>query len=232
MDILPSKRLRVTEHTPDQEVPHTNGFRAVSVHSDDSDYSDCEEDPKTTKHLAVGIPSPKRTSPTLTSFPGQFPSFEVPYLKRKQERNIRSDNVSTFPFGNPLHPNNVYTHTNFIADPNADSLDYTQEMMGRMPTRAIAWEHATTMSNRAAKVMTRTPSEEHLRREAHIECASARLEGVTVGEYRYYQGHMSVEEYIAANMCVCWGACICSKLCTRFGDVRCPCSKDILLPED
>jgi hypothetical protein len=200
------------------------------VHSDDSDYSDSEGS-SSAIYGGIGIPSPKRTSPTLTSFPGQFSSFEAPYLGRKKARHSQKKAVETFAFGHILHPNNIYTHSNFIADPDADTLDYTKKMLDRLPVRTIAWEHATSMSNRAAKVLTRTPSEENLRREAHLECAGARLEGVAVGEYRYYQGHMSVEEYVAANMCVCWAACYCSKLCTRFGDVLCPCSSDIVLPE-
>ncbi|KEF55522.1 uncharacterized protein A1O9_08272 [Exophiala aquamarina CBS 119918] len=232
LDVLPSKKLRVTEHAANEEIQRVQSLRAISVHSDDSDYSDTEADtPNSTSYSGIGIPSPKRTSPTLTSFPGQFTSFEAPYLERKKTRHVRNNTVDTFPFGHPLHPNNIYTHTNFILDPDADTLDYTQQMLDRLPVRNMAWEHAISQSNRAAKVLTRTPSEENLRREAHLECAGARLEGVAVGQYRYYQGHMSVEEYVAANMCVCWGGCYCSKLCTRFGDVLCPCSSNILLPE-
>ena len=39
-----------------------------------------------------------------------------------------------------------------------------------------------------------------LRREVHRECSAARLESVSVGEYRYWQGFMSLEEYLGARM--------------------------------
>jgi len=233
LDVLPSKRLRITEHEANEEVQRVQSLRAISVHSGDSDYSDTEADTPNSKSFSgIGIPSPKRTSPTLTSFPGQFASIEAAYLERRKTRHLRNNSVRTHPFGHPLHPNHIFTHTNFISDPNPEVLDYTEEMLDNLPMRHTAWNHATAQANRAAKVLTRTPSEENLRREAHLECAGARLEGVVVGQYRYYQGHMSVEEYVAANMCVCWAPCYCSKLCTRFGDVLCPCSKEILLPEE
>lgn len=81
-------------------------------------------------------------------------------------------------------------------------------------------------------VKLRNHDEEILRREAHIECASARLEGVTVGYYRYYQGFLSLAEYNNADMCVCWEPCACTKMCTRFGDLKCPCAKHIIVHGD
>jgi hypothetical protein len=87
-------------------------------------------------------------------------------------------------------------------------------------------EYSDELSDHAADT-PRTAAEEALRREIHRECALARLEGVSVGEYRYYQGHLNIEEYKEASMCICWEACECSKMCTRFGDMLCPCSKYI-----
>lgn len=84
----------------------------------------------------------------------------------------------------------------------------------------------------SAKVETGSEAEENLRRETHLECAMARLEGVVVGQYRYYQGHMTIEDYKAARICICWQECWCAKMCTRFGDLRCPCSNDLLLNND
>ena len=78
----------------------------------------------------------------------------------------------------------------------------------------------------------RTKSEEALRIEAHRELAAARLEGFPVGEYRYYQGHLSVEEYIEKGMCICWSACGCSGWCSRFGDLICPCSEVLRVEEE
>ena len=88
------------------------------------------------------------------------------------------------------------------------------------------------LAGSAPVAMLRIPSQENLRREAHMELASARLEGVCVGEYRYYQGHLSVEDYIKKGLCVCWSHCACSRVCSRFGDVLCPCSADLVLEGD
>lgn len=105
-------------------------------------------------------------------------------------------------------------------------------MLGQLPVRSMALTHAEHESSLAARLLTRTGSEENLRREAHRECAAARLEGVAVGQYRYYQGHMSLEEYKAARMCVCWDSCWCTKLCTIYGDVLCPCTEWLALHKD
>ena len=61
--------------------------------------------------------------------------------------------------------------------------------------------------------MLRTPSEENLRREAHLELANARLEGASVGQYRYYQGHLSVEEYVSkGHVCLLVAVCLLESL--------------------
>ena len=70
----------------------------------------------------------------------------------------------------------------------------------------------------------RTVDEEIFRRECHRECAMARLEGVSVGKYRYFQGHMTLADYVDSGICVCWDECACTKMCTRYGDLICPCS--------
>ena len=132
--------------------------------------------------------------------------------------------------GDQLHPNYTYTHTNFHACPDRDRLDYSHSTapIDSEVGRCIAF--ASEMSLLAAET-PRTAAEEEFRREIHRECASARLEGVSVGQYRYYQGHLTIEDYIQAGVCVCWELCECSKLCTRFGDLICRCTKDIKLDE-
>lgn len=85
---------------------------------------------------------------------------------------------------------------------------------------------------RLAEETPRTSEDEDLRREAHRECAAAQLEGVPVGYYRHFAGHMTVEEYVEAKMCVCWAQCPCSKLCTRSGDLACPCAGNFVAGED
>jgi len=78
----------------------------------------------------------------------------------------------------------------------------------------------------------RSAAENALRREAHRECTLASLEGVPVGYYRYYLGHMTVEEYVEAGLCVCWERCFCNKFCTRFGDLQCPCTEHLVMVEE
>jgi hypothetical protein len=103
-------------------------------------------------------------------------------------------------------------------------------VLAQFPVRTAALTYADFQSDLAVELVTaRTASEENLRREVCRECTAARLEGVSVGLYRYYQGHMSLEEYKAAGMCVCWDSCWCSKLCTIYGDVRCPCNEWVIL---
>jgi hypothetical protein len=128
--------------------------------------------------------------------------------------------------GDYLHPNYLFTHTNFHPCPHEDKHDYRMRTArpGTQIFRSI--EYSDELSDHAADT-PRTAAEEALRREIHRECALARLEGVSVGEYRYYQGHLNIEEYKEASMCICWEACECSKMCTRFGDMLCPCSKYI-----
>jgi hypothetical protein len=128
--------------------------------------------------------------------------------------------------GDYLHPNYLFTHNNFYPCLHGDNLDYRMRTArpGTQLFRSI--EYADELSDQAADT-PRTAAEEALRREVHRESALARLEGVSVGKYRYYQGHLTMEEYKEAGMCVCWESCECTKMCTRFPDILCPCSKYI-----
>jgi hypothetical protein len=251
LDLHPSKKIRISE----RQANLTHISRCVSIISISSDGSNsssiqeitAEEYAQATNQEITAeesaqatntstTPPPTRTTATLTSYPGQFTSYETKYLNRhKKIRSTEPKPNTPLPshrFGDRLHANGLITHTAFIPDPQPTELNYTSTShLYSNPLRGTAWEHAHNMSIRAGKMLTRTPSEEQLRREIHLECASARLEGCSVGQYRYYQGHMSVEEYVAANMCVCWEECWCSKLCTRFGDVLCPCAGDVVLAE-
>ena len=133
--------------------------------------------------------------------------------------------------GDYLHPNYVYTHTNFHLCRDTDKINHNAKTIASSSDVHHALDFAYDMTALAA-TLDRTKSQEHLRRQVHLECTSARLEGVSVGELRYYQGHLNVEEYKEAGICVCWDACACSKMCTRYGDVLCPCSKWIELHQD
>lgn len=128
--------------------------------------------------------------------------------------------------GDYLHPNYLFTHTNFYPCPHEDKLDYRPHTVRPGSQIARSLDYADELSTQAADTQ-RTAVEEALRREVHHECAWARLEGVSIGQYRYYQGHLNIEEYNEAGMCICWEACECSKICTRFADLLCPCSQYI-----
>lgn len=133
-------------------------------------------------------------------------------------------------FGDEAHANGVFHHTRFQGGGNSQynkySLDYTTNSavpcvdgtLGRLLKLADA-------NHDAAAETDRTVKQEALRRESHFECSVARLENVPVGEYRYYQGHSSVEEYSRGGMCVCWKECFCTDMCTEYADMLCPCGK-------
>lgn len=136
----------------------------------------------------------------------------------------------TTTFGDLLHPNYLFTHTAMVPEFEPEITEYTRQNLSVTSLTCSAIHHASDKTEYAASdavAAHRTAFEENLRREAHRECAAARLEGVSVGQYRYYQGHLSIEEYKEAQICICWDECSCSKLCTRFGDMICPCSKHI-----
>ncbi|EXJ75016.1 uncharacterized protein A1O5_01712 [Cladophialophora psammophila CBS 110553] len=237
--LLFTKKIRVAAKLVDEDV---NSSRAVSVCgsiSDDSssalplngrtsssssatELTDVDDD---SSHAALALKR-KRLTAGLTGYPGQFESYEADYLRVRATRSSTLGAPTPFTMGDPLHPNNEFTHTNFVADPTYPSKNYTKADLDALPVRALALTHAEGCAAHAAAVSAmRTDIEETLRREVHRECAAARLEGVSVGQYRYYQGFMSLEEYVAARICVCWDFCWCSKLCTIYADVLCPCSE-------
>lgn len=134
-------------------------------------------------------------------------------------------------FGHQLHTNGIYRHTGLVPELNAADTNITDVVLsdGHPIMRIV--KHAVAMTVFAAS-LTRPFNEEMLRLEAHHECAFARLVGVSVGQYRYFQGCLTIEEYVEKEMCVCWGVCSCSKLCTRFADMVCPCAGSIELQEE
>jgi len=134
------------------------------------------------------------------------------------------DRVTTM--GDYLHPNYLFTHTNFYPCKDADKTEHDKRTARRGGQVWRSLDYADEQALIAANT-PRTPAEELLRREVHRECASARLEGVSVGEWRFYRGHLCLEEYKEAHMCICWEMCECSKACTRFADMICPCSEHI-----
>ncbi|KAI1611021.1 hypothetical protein EDD37DRAFT_608241 [Exophiala viscosa] len=229
IDLRTTKKIRVITQQVDSDVQSLRASSS-SVYSSEPPTPPPKDLPTSpdTIYSALDLDlEPK--SPTLTGYAGQFESYEAKYMRR---RAAKTSKVLSFTSGDVLHPNNQFTHTNFIADPTYATQNYTKAILAKLPVRNAALTYADFQSDLAAELLTRSVSEENLRREAHRECAAARLEGCAVGQYRYYQGHMSLEEYKAAKMCVCWDGCYCSKLCTIYGDVLCPCNEWIVLHKD
>ena len=121
------------------------------------------------------------------------------------------------------HANYTFTHYNHHAVPA------TAHRTEAGITQA-AMEHCEAMTDLASAIVL-THGDYRKRRELHMECTFARLEGAGVGHWRYHQGHLTLEEYIRVGACVCWEDCVCSKLCTRYGDLVCPCGKWLELNE-
>lgn len=245
IDLLHTKKIRVITQQVDSDV---QSLRASSVYSSPPPTPPPKDDP-IDEDTIFSCCDHECKSVTATGYPGQFESYEAEHMRRRGKPSSpnavstpmltvpkslarKTLNAIFFTSGDQLHPNNQFTNTNFIADPIYTHQDYTRETLAKLPIRNAALDYADFQCELAAELMTRTVSEENLRREAHRECAAARLEGVAVGQYRYYQGHMSLEEYKAAKMCVCWDGCWCSKLCTIYGDVLCPCNEWIVLHKD
>lgn len=126
----------------------------------------------------------------------------------------------------PQHPKYLFTQTNVYPHPNEHKLAYRMRIASRDSPAFRSIDYAEEFSEKAADT-PRTAVEEALRRQTHGESALACLEGICVGEYRYYQGYLNIEEYVEAGMCVCWEVCGCAKMCTRFPDMLCPCSEYI-----
>lgn len=59
---------------------------------------------------------------------------------------------------------------------------------------------------------------------AHRLCTLAKIEGKAVGELRRKEGIPNILRYASEQKCTCLDICACSKLCTRSGNVLCPCS--------
>lgn len=162
--------------------------------------------------------SPMATA--LKGFTGQF-ELHAPQRLGQKERT-----TTKHVFGNHLHANGEIINLQHIADPHKATVDLSD-----CPGLSTTIEHAN-LHHTFAEEMPRSSEEDDLRREAHRECAAARLEGVPVGYYRYFAGHMTVEEYVEARLCACWEGCFCTKLCTRFGDLACPCADSLVVGED
>ena len=179
-------------------------------------------------------PLPTPMTPNPPAYTGQFTNLKLMdlYSMARQKCTIRNMPRSplNLTFGDRLHPNPLITHP---AIPNhaptlpIGAFNYTNKTIPpnhRIHDRLEIMGEAVDAAATHACSRHRNASQENLRREVHRELAAARLEGFPIGEYRYYQGHLTTEEYVEKGLCVCWGACGCSGWCSRFGDLVCPCN--------
>jgi hypothetical protein len=182
--------------------------------------------------LNTTLPTPLTAN--YKGFPGQFLGPTLNTLAAKTKMGAMKKPKVTV-FGDRLHANGTIIHKECFPAPATPIWNYTPETLSRHSTLFRALEDMDLHNELASSeqvTMLRAVSQEDLRNEAHRELASARLEGVCVGQYRYYQGHLSVEEYVNKGLCVCWSPCACSRVCSRYGDVICPCSGDLELETD
>lgn len=164
----------------------------------------------------------KKARTACKGFAGQFQMMIPPVIDT--ENNESAEEVS---FGDHKHINGTITNPAFVKDPYFHSLDWEMDVRHNAELQAIM-AHARVKTEIAEK-MGRRGEEEEMRRSSHLECSEARLTGRAVGFFRYEEGTMTVKEYTENGLCVCWEGCWCSKLCTRYGDVLCPCAKHLIL---
>lgn len=185
---------------------------------------------------ASSTPTPH--DPNYLTYPGQFTALTTTHLSRGLVPT-----TTTFPLDRyQMNANGTYTHTACHLAPPPQQLDYSarfrsgkfwqrrsnrreEQLHGRLQMQsdlAVA-EHVSAC---------RDGADEQLRGRLHQEASQARLLGVSAGEYRYYQGHLTVEEMVEWRVCVCWEVCACSAVCTRWPDMKCPCSEYIRLEVD
>ena len=190
--------------------------------------------PEALEYTPLDTTLPTPLTANYKAYPGQFVGVAMNMISAKTKMGAMKKPKNTA-FGDRLNANGLVIHTNCYPAPTTPIWNYEPETLSRHSSLFRALEDLDGCLELAASdpvAMLRTPSEENLRREAHLELANARLEGASVGQYRYYQGHLSVEEYVSKGMCVCWSPCACSRVCSRYGDVMCPCGRDLELECD
>lgn len=209
---------------------HSHEIKAHASYLAEARLLTSTRDPSTTSSLS-SLGSHILTSPmpqALKGFTGQF-AMHVP------DQFLRAQAPTRQCFGDRTHPNGLIMHTSFTPDIRQGRKDLTEFDINHDNAFVLMVQHCERQLILASSVSThakRSDDENVLRREAHRECTSARLEGVSVGYYRYYLGHMTAEEYLEAGLCVCWERCFCNTFCTRFGDLRCPCTENLVMVEE
>ena len=190
-------------------------------------------------------------SETVDGYPGQFKALLPPskilsgmlslspttftILTTPPAKSLRPLDAQTVTFGNKTHANGLFHHHRFQAGGNTSfneySLDFSQSVVPSPDGPLGKALRIADRNHEIAASTTRSLEENALRRETHFECAVAGLEGVAVGELRYYQGHSGIADYSKGGFCVCWGKCFCTAMCTKYADMVCPCAKHMEFEE-
>ncbi|RMD45048.1 hypothetical protein DV735_g92, partial [Chaetothyriales sp. CBS 134920] len=153
------------------------------------------------------LPSAILTSPP--GYAGQYRGinlFDLYVLSRKPLtiRNTPRNPIRST-FGNATHANPMLHHPalpviprtsprgNYRIKPGSSISDHHTRLfrLSRIVDTATDYGHEALQRNAEA---------EALRIEIHRELAAASLNGVPIGKYRYYQGHLTVEEYLAKGI--------------------------------
>jgi hypothetical protein len=168
------------------------------------------------------------------AYPGQFVAVTDEFLGRQGLQPQKF----TFPEGVcNLNANGSYTNSRMIEARPAYRLDYSARFRSgrfRKTTKreedmyaileAKTW-HAFNVKIDDSKISL-------MRARIHHEASQARIVGCSAGEFRYYDGHLTIEDYIINGVCVCWERCACSAVCTRYPDMLCPCSEHTTMDEN
>ncbi|ETN41968.1 uncharacterized protein HMPREF1541_03907 [Cyphellophora europaea CBS 101466] len=173
-------------------------------------------------------------TPNFAAYPGQFTAITSDYL------GTRGIGQSYYVYGDPTgaNANGMYANSAFSKAPRNGSIDLaarfaagdrlTRREQGMLTNLELKSDLAS-----AAHVAAQRSGEQAFKRvQVHYEAAIARLNGVAVGQHRYEKGHMTVEEYVEAGVCVCWAPCACVAFCGRFPDMMCPCNEHIVLDDE
>ena len=175
-------------------------------------------------------------SASWRTYPGQFHGLSMSHLV---SRSGRTATVATFPEGPVRNANGSMIHQACVPARGSACLDFSSRFRSgkwRKTTRAeeelySLLETKTILCGADSVSASRGFAQKDLRARLHSEAAQARLDGVSVGEVRYYDGCMTVEEFVGTGVCVCWEKCACSAVCTRYPDMVCPCSELIVVEE-
>ena len=199
-----SKRSITTFDNNEDEVQSTS--KRPRLMSTSSMYGPPDDD-KETIYVALSDEEPE---PAHQPTPGWDSQFDMPLAGP-----LGKDSLT---FGNFQHEKGLY-HNDACVLVSAD--------LFRGAVKDVMYEQCERAEDQAILIDLET-AQALQRRDAWIEVTKARHEGMAVGRFRYFNSAKGLEYYRASRLCICWEECGCSRLCGRFGDLRCPCSEFIV----